>query len=852
MMEDNVMKKIFLLLFVLSMALQVSSADLLTGKLLLNGEEINAEFMKLSNTEVALGSGHDACISQYSQGRLHIPGTVKIGSTTYTIKRINSMAFRLCSALTFVDIDAGVTYIGNFAFQGCAGLKEVDLPSTLERIGTGAFIDLPLMRLKCEATVPPTWEYNDVFKFHEGGIGDDHAYYIGSTHLTVPSVAEGAYRAALYSNPSIGWTTPDGWERFSGIGDAFFDSYHIYTANDLNALREFCIDREREGERIQRVFLEDDIDMEGYAWTSGIGEFDYEFQGSFYGQGHTISNLNVVANDLSNSGVAAGLFGFYEGELISDLRLRNCRFSHHTNAGSLVGYVKDNYDVRFDSIYVSDCIVESDINVGGLVGNSTVTLSINNCYVNASCGRFDLDGDQANPNASGTLVGKGYKTTIRNCAVPIPSSSETSFGNFVGVIQNSYGNYGNPGYCDVDSCYTYEYKKPLDKYTFGDNIVFSGDEWILWRGDTQYPQVFGYNPENMKGYVLVPYLGIERWAYKHGELPVPECFATEWNPEVNKFIICPEGKGILNGLTPTEEIPMKAWHTDDDRIAFHNYDFIASRLWFNEDINPNVMDRPGELPLGIGTITSTGGVEYARVLQAKDIGPHTYEEPKYAEDSEGNLVETGEYVTITDGREYQPVGYSVYLPYRLRMSPYCKLYQPQTLTTEDDATTIHFRLLNTEYIEPFTPYYIVVEAETFPLSTEAETYFPKISDTNIDLGTYTFKGTNKSVSNYLAQLDNAYILQSDGKWHRVYSDGDSEHVQANIPAFRAYFSKKSGMSSGVNELRMVFGDEDDAIGIKEMLDDDWRDKEIYDLSGRRVANPTKGVYIIGDRKVMYQ
>lgn len=82
-------------------------------------------------------------------------------------------------------------------------------------------------------------------------------------------------------------------------------------------------------------------------------------------------------------------------------------------------------------------------------------------------------------------------------------------------------------------------------------------------------------------------------------------------------------------------------------------------------------------------------------------------------------------------------------------------------------TTIHFRLLNTEYIEPFTPYYIVVEAETFPLSTEAETHFPKIGNTDINLGTYTFRGTNKSMSNLIAIMNKAYILQSDGKWHRV-------------------------------------------------------------------------------------
>ncbi len=835
------------MLFALTTALQAYSTDVLKGEVLLNGEEINAEFVKLSNTTVALGTGYDACIPQYSQGRLCIPRQVKIGGTTYTVTKINNMAFRLCTELAFVDIENGVTQIGNFAFQGCTGLKEVDLPSTLTSIGTGAFIDLHLLRVKSEAVIPPVWEYNDVFKFHEGGISDTHPYYLGAIHLTVPKNAEESYRQALYTKPELGWTTPDGWGSLSGIGDAFFDSYHIYTADDLNTLRKICIEREREGEKIKRVFLEDDIDMSGITWTSGIGEVDFVFQGSFFGQGHTISNL-IVKGD-NPTGTGAGLFGHYAGERISNLRLKDCRFSHHTFAGAVIGRAHtadndefQNFQTNIDSVYVSNCVIESDANVGGLVGSSYTTLDIRNCYLGLNLGPYTVT---VTPTSCGTVVGKGFKTTIRNCAVPIYDSSNPSFGPFVGTLQQNDSRV----FCDVDSCYTYETRKTgfinAPRYYIGEHIVYTNDEWIFWRGDTQFPQRFNENGETMKGFNLIPYLGTEKWAYKYGERPVPECFATEWEPEVNKFIICPAGKGILNGLTPTEEIPMKAWHTDDDRLAFHNYDFTASRLWFDENLNPDVIDHPNQLPLGTATITSTGGVEYGRVLQATDLGPHTYQEPIYDVDEQGNMVETTDSITITDGRDYKPIGYSVYLPYRLNMSPFCKLYQPQAVTTEGGVTTVHFRLLDTEYIEPFTPYYIVVEAETFPLSTEAETYFPKIGNTDINLGTYTFTGTNKSMDNYSANSNNAYILQSDGKWHRVAANSANVY----IPAFRAFFSANS---NHVNEFRMVFDDDDDATAIRAILDNDRRNEDVYDLSGRRVTNPTKGLYIKGGRKVLLQ
>ena len=172
------------------------------------------------------------------------------------------------------------------------------------------------------------------------------------------------------------------------------------------------------------------------------------------------------------------------------------------------------------------------------------------------------------------------------------------------------------------------------------------------------------------------------------------------------------------------------------------------------------------------------------------------------------------------------------------------LYQPQSVTTEGGVTTIHFRLLNTEYIEPFTPYYIVVEAETFPLSTEAETHFPKIGNTDINLGTYTFRGTNKSMSNLIAIMNKAYILQSDGKWHRVTN---SESVY--IPAFRAFFSKNSDVASGVNEIRMLFED-DDTTSIEDLNAAPNANGPIYNLAGQRLDKMQKGINIVGGKKVL--
>ncbi len=73
----------------------------------------------------------------------------------------------------------------------------------------------------------------------------------------------------------------------------------------------------------------------------------------------------------------------------------------------------------------------------------------------------------------------------------------------------------------------------------------------------------------------------------------------------------------------------------------------------------------------------------------------------------------------------------------------------------------------------------------------------------------------------------------------------------NIPAFRAYLTMPA--DSEVKEIKVSFGGQvptgiDDVKAILE--DANSNNTGIYDLSGRRVDNPTKGIYIINGKKVI--
>lgn len=268
----------------------------------------------------------------------------------------------------------------------------------------------------------------------------------------------------------------------------------------------------------------------------------------------------------------------------------------------------------------------------------------------------------------------------------------------------------------------------------------------------------------------------------------------------------------------------------------------------------NIRDYPAMLPLGLGTITATEGIEYNRELRAKDIGVKYIDVPNFEYDEEkeefvkgadGNPIETGTYTTFEDGRIFQPMGYSVYQPYTMRIPAFTKVYQPHAVRTEGEVPTVAFKEIEGDEIKAFTPYYVVVEQDTISLSTEAEVVCPIVTTGKVDLGTFEFVGTIEHLNR--SESSNKYILQSDGKWHNV--TGSPNEVY--IPAFRSYFLPKTGNSA--KSLNMIIGDFDDTTGISQIktIDRDGTER-YYDLSGRPIqGKPTqRGIYIKNGKKIL--
>lgn len=772
------------------------------GTVLLNGKEIPAEYV-VSGSTASLGSSRNACIPQYSEGRVIVPAKISVDGREYNVTAVSNMAFRLCGGITFVQLPEGVKRIGNFAFKSCKGLLDVKLPSTLESIGSGAFVGLTNLRaIYCQAETPPRWEYNDVFCRHEGGIGSTKTYSNSTTTLYVPLGTTDAYRNSTFSDADLGWTTPDGWRYFTNVKEA--NDYEtewglgISTPLALNEFRERVDNGETFDGKIVKV--EADIDMQGETWGTGIGERLGYFKGTLDGQRHTISNLKINIPDQNSNIQRLGFFGYIVDATITNLRLDNFYVisqSKMTAAGVLAGWAMTS---TISNCYVRNSQATTGGNAGGLVGSATGT-DISKCVVEGTHAVHGTDGETFDAyNGVGGLVGVSNWVTIRNCAV---IHHDRPTGNYDYCVK---GPFVGRGEADVDYCYTdatqFDNWVPTDQngYTHGEHVVVYGQQVYFALSRQNRPITTAL----MKNFMaLVPYLGLDNWVYCVGQYPLPDCFEDLYDVKANHFSLRPATLTTPrpNALVLTEELSYDDWTSGD----YRNASFKASSLWIDDNLS---YDDREQVPIGTATIDCTNGVRYDRTLTAPENGTKTTEYPVYQTDEDGRIVfdengqriPTGETMAVEE-TVYKPTPYCFYLPYPLTFSNGVRLYQPTTLTVGSNNVA---QALFVEQADPearaWTPYYVVVDNAEVLLSTEEHVVLtPKPEGAGtVDVGNgYIFAGSSEKLKR--TRVD-GYLLQSDETWRKTSDD---------ILPFRSYFyTNNSSPASYITMLTKLMGDVD--------------------------------------------
>ena len=125
------------------------------------------------------------------------------------------------------------------------------------------------------------------------------------------------------------------------------------------------------------VYLMADIDLANKAWTPVGQTGATQFQGTFNGQGKTISNLNIDATVQTGAHYSSGLFGWLNAATVKNVNIAGATVKGNHNVGVIAGYL-ETAGCTIEACQVTGAVVEchnanADANgdkCGVIVGNA--------------------------------------------------------------------------------------------------------------------------------------------------------------------------------------------------------------------------------------------------------------------------------------------------------------------------------------------------------------------------------------------------------------------------------------------------------------------------------------------------
>ena len=189
------------------------------------------------------------------------------------------------------------------------------------------------------------------------------------------------------------------------------------------------------------------------------------------------------------------------------------------------------------------------------------------------------------------------------------------------------------------------------------------------------------------------------------------------------------------------------------------------------------------------------------------------------------------------------VPYTICLPYSMQIPNGARAYKLSGRSTNELIFTQTFETL--EALQPYLIWAADGDASLNAGTAEIPASGGMTYGKQHDAPGFSMRGTLNGISNAEAAELGAYTLQQDGKWHPVMADSEA-HRAASILPFRAYLLSNRGATT-----RSIGMSLEGTTGIEQLrtIDSDGTER-IYDLNGRRLSTPTKGINIINGKKVM--
>ena len=265
-------------------------------------------------------------------------------------------------------------------------------------------------------------------------------YYKVNNTLSIPSTKT---TISITLEENIGWSG----EADTDWYDADLTEYHISTAEQLAGLAKLSSQTTNNVNFSgKKIYLDADIELLDKAWTP-IGKYDYygvtDFQGTFDGQGHTISGLNV-----SSSVGRAGLFASAYKATIKNLTVYGKASNTSRGTGFAAGICAYARGCTFEDLTNYVDVLSTTYKSGGIVGEiasggtTYVTRCVNYGTV-SSTGSFTGVTTYALGGVVGVVsqYGSNYKTYIQNCANygTVSAPGLQTVGGVIGAVKAASG-----------------------------------------------------------------------------------------------------------------------------------------------------------------------------------------------------------------------------------------------------------------------------------------------------------------------------------------------------------------------------------------------------------------------------
>ena len=204
---------------------------------------------------------------------------------------------------------------------------------------------------------------------------------------------------------------------------------------------------------------------------------------------------------------------------------------------------------------------------------------------------------------------------------------------------------------------------------------------------------------------------------------------------------------------------------------------------------------------------------------------------------------TGTLDIIAAESGFYPSGISVFYPAASIAITPSKTYTTYVTTQALDFTGLDLKA------------YVATEASSSAVTMEPVTTVPAGTPLILKKGSAASydvpvaASASEPATNLLKASDGVSAIGGDGVWDYILSNGKFYHASAGVlPAGKCYLHLDSA-PSGARELSMNFGDDTTALTLVNS-EERKMNNEYYDLQGRKVAQPTRGLYIVNGKKVI--